>query len=260
MNQIHKYPRTPHMAGSKLQIGDEDLKQIDFSLLAGRELVVEEKMDGANSAISFDEDGRMLLQSRGHYLTGGPREKQFDLLKGWANTVRDQLWELMGSRYVVYGEWCYGKHTIFYNALPHYFLEFDILDLEKGQFLSTARRQAFLKDSPIVSVPVLAQRSFSSYDELVELVGQSTAIKGRHIEELRNWTSENGQLVEQVVHETDPTPLMEGLYLKIEDEEQVIDRLKWVRAGFLQAVDASGSHWMNRPILPNWLAPGIKLF
>jgi hypothetical protein len=34
-------------------------------------VTVEEKVDGANAAISFSPDGQMLLQSRGHYLTGG---------------------------------------------------------------------------------------------------------------------------------------------------------------------------------------------
>lgn len=62
---IRKYPRTPHVEGSRLQPGDEDLRQIPFSTILGRNLVVEEKCDGANSAISFDPNGELLLQSRG---------------------------------------------------------------------------------------------------------------------------------------------------------------------------------------------------
>ena len=58
--ELIKYPRTPHLAGSRLQPGDEDLSQIPFSHLAGRHIVVEEKCDGANSAISFGEDGGLL--------------------------------------------------------------------------------------------------------------------------------------------------------------------------------------------------------
>ena len=42
---ILKYPRTPHLEGSRLQPGDEDLSQIRFSEIAGRHLVVEEKCD-----------------------------------------------------------------------------------------------------------------------------------------------------------------------------------------------------------------------
>jgi hypothetical protein len=58
MTQLHKYPRTAHIAGSGLQRGDEDLDVVPFADLAGCHLVVEEKMDGANSAISFNPDGR----------------------------------------------------------------------------------------------------------------------------------------------------------------------------------------------------------
>ena len=134
---IIKYPRTPHLQGSRLQPGDEDLRQIPFSEIVGKNLVVEEKCDGANSAVSFDTDGTLMLQSRGHYLTGGYREKHYDLLKQWANVHRDALYDLLGSRYIMYGEWMYAKHTVFYNALPHYFLEFDILDRQTQCFLDT---------------------------------------------------------------------------------------------------------------------------
>ena len=47
-----KYPRTPHLEGSRLQPGDEDLSQIPFSEIAGRNLAVEEKCDGAKGSIS----------------------------------------------------------------------------------------------------------------------------------------------------------------------------------------------------------------
>ena len=69
-NAILKYPRTPHLEGSRLQPGDEDLSQIRFDEIRGKHLVVEEKCDGANTGISFGDGGELLLQSRGHYLTG----------------------------------------------------------------------------------------------------------------------------------------------------------------------------------------------
>jgi RNA ligase len=62
---------------------------------------------------------------------------------------------VLGDRYVLYGEWLYAKHTVFYNALPHYFLEYDVLDLHTQQFLSTQVRRVLLAALPIVSVPVL---------------------------------------------------------------------------------------------------------
>ena len=41
----------------------------------------------------------------------------------------------------MFGEWMYAKHTVFYDALPHYFMEFDIYDREKKEFLDTKRRR-----------------------------------------------------------------------------------------------------------------------
>ena len=160
--KLIKYPRTPHLEGSRLQPGDEDLSQIPFADIAGKHLVVEEKCDGANSAISFDGAGTLLLQSRGHYLTGGYRERHYNLFKQWANIHRNALYGLLGRRYILYGEWMYAKHTVYYDRLPHYFLEFDILDRETGRFLDTHTRHEMLWDLPVVSVPVLAEGAFAA--------------------------------------------------------------------------------------------------
>ena len=58
-DRIIKYPRTPHLQGSRLQPGDEDLSQRPFSDIVGRHVVLEEKIDGANCAISFTQDGEL---------------------------------------------------------------------------------------------------------------------------------------------------------------------------------------------------------
>jgi hypothetical protein len=156
MDPLFKYPRTQHIEGSGLQTGDEDLDIVPFFSLAGHHLVVEEKVDGANSAISFSKMGQLLIQSRGHYLTGGPRERHFHLLKAWASRYTAELWDLLGDRYIMYGEWLYAKHTMFYTELPHYFMEFDILDRTTGMFFSTPMRQMMLQSAPfVVSVAVL---------------------------------------------------------------------------------------------------------
>ena len=53
---------------------------------------------------------------------------------------------------------------------------------------------------------------------------------------------------------------MEGIYIKIEDGDYVTDRLKYVRASFLNTILDSESHWMNRPMIANGLAEGAELF
>ena len=49
------------------------------------------------------------------------------------------LEEMLGSRFILYGEWLYAKHSVHYRKLPHYFFEFDIYDKDAGQFLISTR-------------------------------------------------------------------------------------------------------------------------
>jgi hypothetical protein len=253
---LRKYPRTRHLEGSRLQPGDEDLDSVAFAAIRGRHVVVEEKLDGANVGVGFDDGGALRLQSRGHYLTGGPRERQFARFKAWAAEVRPQLWERLGSRYVMYGEWLFAKHTVFYDALPHFFCEFDVLDRETGKFLSTPARARLLDGAPVVSVPVLHSGVLPDLKALTAFVGPSTCRTPRWRDVLREAAVDAGLDADQVVAETDADDRMEGLYLKVEVGDETVDRYKWVRPSFLTAVLDSGSHWASRPILPNRLAGG----
>lgn len=256
--RLIKDPRTPHIEGSRLQPGDEDLSQIPFRVIRWKHIVVEEKVDGANTAISFSQNGELLLQSRGHYLDGGYREKHYNLLKQWANVHRDGLYSVLGSRYIMYGEWLYAKHTVFYDALPHFFLEFDIFDRENEKYLDTHSRRRLIKDLPVCSVPVLKEGAFQSMEELLELLGRSNFISGKHLENLRAESEKLGLDDERQLRETDSSDLMEGLYIKVEEDGEVVDRMKYVRASFLQTVDASETHWLERPIVPNLLSAPIS--
>ena len=249
---IKKFPRTPHLEGSRLQPGDEDLSQIPFSEILGKNIVVEEKIDGANSAISFTDGKQLLIQSRGHYLVGGYRERHYNLLKQWANVHREELFSALGCRYVMFGEWMYAKHTIFYDELPHYFVEFDIYDRQRGVFLDTDSRKAITQKLPIVhSVPVLARGVFSNKKQILSLLGQSKYISNNHLQVLAQTAKRLNLDVDLQLAQTDPSTTMEGLYIKVEQDGIVESRVKFVRASFLQCVAQSQSHWQSRPIVPN---------
>ena len=255
---IIKYPRTPHLQGSRLQPGDEDLSQRPFSDLVGKHVVLEEKIDGANSAISFAENGELRLQSRGHFLTGGYRERHYDLLKQWAAVQQEKLYKVLGSRYIMYGEWMYAKHSIYYDLLPHYFMEFDVLDRERGGFLDTPSRHELLKDLPICHVPVLASGVFKSMNEILKYLGDSQYISPQHIKHLREDTERLGLDADQICRETDAARTMEGVYIKVEENGEVVDRMKFVRASFLQTVETPQTQWLDRPILPNRIKCSIS--
>ena len=51
---------------------------------------------------------------------------------------------------------------------------------------------------------------------------------------------------------------MEGIYIKVEENGEVVDRMKYVRASFLQTVEESQSHWLDRPIIPNRITKAIN--
>ncbi len=255
---FRKYPRTHHIEGSQPQPGDEDLQFVPMTHLQNRYLVIEEKVDGANTGISFDSDGMMLLQSRGHYLTGGSREKQFDLFKQWASSHRQCLWSLLSDRFVLYGEWMYAKHTVFYDDLPHYFLEFDVLDKTNGRFLSTELRRKLIADTPVTSVPVLDE-GFISVIDLKSLVKRSLFKSTNWCDNLAESARDRGLDPERILKETDPSDEMEGLYIKVEKENTVEERYKYIRSSF-NASDESGDHWQSRPILPNQLRKDVDIF
>ena len=254
---IIKYPRTPHIQGSRLQPGDEDLRQRPFSEIAGRHVVLEEKIDGANCAISFTQDGELRLQSRGHFLTGGYRERHYDLLKQWAIVHQNTFHAVLGHHYIMYGEWMYAKHSIYYDRLPHYFMEFDVLDRETGKFLDTPSRHKLLEVLPVCHVPVLASGVFKDMADILQYLGDSNYITDEHIAHVREEALKQGQDADQVCRETDASRTMEGIYIKVEENGEVVDRLKYVRASFLQTTEEAQIKWLDRPIIHNRISRSL---
>jgi hypothetical protein len=248
-----KYPRTPHLQGSRVQPGDEDLATLPFSAIRGRNLVVEEKLDGANAGISVGPDGRLRLQSRGHYLMGGPRERQFGPLKAWAAALGPRLAPRLGERFILFGEWLYATHTVFYDALPHWFCAFDVLDRSDGSFLDTPGRLELLDGLPVVSVPVLHRGPVERLDDLVALIGPSTCRTPTWRDALLEAARRAGADPDRAVSDLDTNDAMEGLYIKVEENGRTVGRSKWVRPTFLTAIRDSGTHWADRPLLENGL-------
>ena len=70
-------------------------------------------------------------------------------MKDWAYQFIGELWDLLGVRYVLFGEWLYLKHTIIYDRLPNYLMEYDVYDREERRFLSTKRRRERLVNLPL---------------------------------------------------------------------------------------------------------------
>ena len=153
----------------------------------------------------------------------------------------------------MYGEWLHAKHKVYYDALPQYFLEFDILDKESSLFLDTEARKRLLSGSSIVSVPVLGQGRYATKEEILKLLGRSRFVSEARKENLHKEIERLGLDEERILRETDLTELAEGLYIKVEEDGYVVDRMKYVRVGFVQEVESVGEDWLKRKIIPNKL-------
>lgn len=256
-----KYPRTAHLEGSRLQSGDEGHDHVPYSALAGKHIVVEEKLDGSNSGVSFDFAGELLLQSRGHYLAGGGRERQFNLFKRWAAAHEAALLARLEDRFVMYGEWLHKKHSVFYDFLPAYFAEFDVWDRSTECFLSTPARRELLAGLPVLAVPVLYEGiAPKSLKELVAQLKPSLAKTKPWRACFEQVVRREGFDVAKAWSQVDKNDLSEGLYIKVEDDGRTVGRYKWVRADFVQTILDTNVHHSEQPFIPNQLAPGVDIF
>lgn len=256
-----KYPRTPHLEGSRLQQGDEGDEHIPYKNLVGQYLVVEEKLDGANCAIRFDQTGRLHIQSRGHFLGGGGKERQFALLKKWAAVHEPRLLDVLTDRYIVYGEWLHKKHSVFYDALPTYFAEFDVWDRATETWLDTHQRQQLLAPLPILSVPVLyAGIAPKTLNELKKLLRFSLAKSPQWKARFEQTVLREQLDLEKAWQLCDKSDFAEGIYIKVEEAGKTVARYKWVRPDFVQAITSHNIHHSQQPFIPNQLLDGINIF
>ena len=119
-------------------------------------------------------------------------------------------------------------------------------------------RRSLLQGLPVESVPVLAEGAFQKKEDLLKLLGDSRFISENHMQSLAEISESLGLDVTRQLRETDNSRTMEGLYIKVEENGQVTDRMKFVRASFLQTVAVSQTHWLDRPIVPNGLAVAVE--
>jgi ATP-dependent RNA circularization protein (DNA/RNA ligase family) len=217
-----KFPATPHlttMPGVAIR-GDKVLSESERDEFLQHDLVVEEKVDGANLGISFDSDGNIRAQNRGAYLHL-PGTGQWKKLGDWLTPRTDTLFEHLSDHFILFGEWCYAQHSVFHDRLPDWFLGFDVYDKRFGRFLSSKRRDALFTEMCVAQVPVLARGHFA-YPEVQKFLSTSKL-------------------------SVQPA---EGIYLRFDQDDWLAQRAKLVRPAFIQAVE---QHWSRSAIRPNRL-------
>lgn len=236
-----KYPRTPHLFGSTGTSDDKHLGETESDeFIADESLVVEEKLDGTNVGIHFNDAGELILQSRGHLISDG-MHPQYDLFKQWAVCKRPVLDQMLGRDFIMFGEWVYARHSIAYRKLTHFFYEFDIWQKSEQRFLDLEARLKMLEGTGIETVPVV-HRGKLFREQLQELIGPSLF---------------DSEFENPLTNETDN--LMEGLYLRTESDGAVTARAKFVRPEFVEKVKLS-THWQHREMIANALRDGADIW
>ncbi len=229
MDEFFRFPHTPHLAwlGSAEPRDDKVLASTDVAGLLHGEVVVEEKLDGANLGFSLSPAGELRVQNRGTYLTE-PYAGQFARLPAWLAThgegIADALLDSHDAPLILFGEWCAARHSLSYTRLPDWLLLFDVFDTKAGRFWSRTRRNALAQRLGLATAPQVVHGPFRLNDL---------------VEGLDTWPSRfrDGPL--------------EGVVVRRESADWCEQRAKLVRADFTQSI---GEHWRGRQVEWNRLA------
>jgi ATP-dependent RNA circularization protein (DNA/RNA ligase family) len=215
-----KFPTTTHLLwlGNSPARDDKLLTCAEAEAFLRHPVVIEEKVDGANLGLSFDSNGDLLVQNRGNLIERGTKG-QFAPLWAWLKEHEAALFDTLEDRLILFGEWCYARHSIHYTRLPDWFLSFDVYEKGGKCFLATGKRNEIVSRIPLATVPRVTRGVFS-LNEVSRLIGQSSLYDGP----------------------------MEGIYLRHESESCLIQRAKIVRAEFVQQI---GEHWSKQTLVPN---------
>lgn len=219
MTPFFRFPHTPHIAwlGKGAPRDDKVMTPAEVAELMAGEVVVEEKLDGANLGFSQSADGRLRAQNRGQYLPKPP-VGQFQRLPEWMSLHGAGLAEALGMHLIAFGEWCAARHSLDYPALPDWWVLFDVYDRTEEKFWSTRRRNALATTLGLAITPKVAggQQTVASLKELV------TGSRSRFRD-----------------------GVLEGVVVRRENEDWLEARGKLVRADFTQGIDA---HWRSRKL------------
>jgi atypical dual specificity phosphatase len=226
---LPEFPRTLHLPLEPNAAKDDKVASIaDMkAFLALPLVVIEEKVDGANSGMRLHE-GMPLIRNRSHVLNKAyvsrktPAQIQFSAVWTWFYENMHKfatLESLLGFTPSVYGEWLYAKHAVGYNQLPDTWVAYDIYDAEKKQFLCPLISRELLTQAGFAVVPLIASGSFTP-------------------EEILKLRDGNSVFSNEV--------LREGIYLKGSDGSTMQGRYKMVAPHF-----KSDDNWNKKPLEKN---------
>lgn len=223
MTTFFRFPHTPHLAWLSPDSPREDkvFSAAEAAAFLCAEVVLEEKVDGANVGISVDAAGEIQVQNRGQYLSP-PFTGQFVRLNSWLAQREEAIFDALGEHLMLFGEWTAAVHSLGYSRLPDYFLLFDVYDRQAKKFWSTSRRSVLAEQLNL---------------RVIHCVGDGTY----SLSTLKKMVLDMPSAYVSV-------GVAEGIYLRREDESWLLERAKLVHPDFVQNI---GEHWRRRILTLN---------
>lgn len=211
----------------------------------GMAIVVQEKMDGTNVSLYFEDEWCPVLQKRSGIITSGEKA-QYDVFREWVYERMDELYALLGKRqYVLFGEWLWCQHAVHYDRLPSYFLGFDLFDIAQRRFLSYDRMQRIL-DGRVPVVPLLWHSGHASSSSTSSSSSSSTSSSAQSkFEELKKCVGQE-MMKKPSAHGGE---VMEGVYVRVEQGGWVKDRFKMRRKTFTAGREGFTTNIKNNALL-----------
>ncbi|CAF3954093.1 unnamed protein product [Rotaria sordida] len=222
---VLKFLRTGHLMNLGAATKDDFL--VSFNQTNDRPyVVITEKVDGANMGFSLSVDRELVVQNRSHYITS-TSHAQFRPLYNWVETHREGLYNILDrdnsfpERYILYGEWVVATHSIPYSRLPDRFLAFDLYDRQTQTWADRDTLERLLEGTNIYLVPIMYRGPRPIDNVLKEMVHHPSQFYDGPVE---------------------------GIYVKEEQNGQVINRGKIIRSDFIAGIT---EHWDKAPIRKN---------
>jgi len=216
-DEFFRFPHTPHLMwlGEDPPRDDKVLSTAEATSLLASDVVVEEKVDGANLGFSSDETGHVHAQNRGQYVQLS-NSGQFSKLSQWRAVHDDALVGNLEPGWIAFGEWCAARHSLDYDLLPDWWLLFDVYDRQHQMFLSTNARDVFARKAGLATVAELFRGRITLH--ALQMLLMNTPSRYR-------------------------VGPLEGIVVRSESAGTLRARAKLVRPDFTQAID---QHWRNR--------------
>ena len=210
---LPEYPSLQHLPYKPNNKGDKIATEKEASVIFNlTNVTIQEKIDGANCGMAFIDD-YPILRSRTKILKKGqelstPARAQFGPAWNWMYNKKNSFIILNEfGPYSVYGEWMLQQHGLFYDALPDWFIAYDIYDYEKKEFINSKKANFILNNCGFETISFCNWSGNLTYEKIEELSNKSSSFCSKK---------------------------REGVIVKVSNDDYVTHKFKMVRQGFEQ--------------------------